>query len=100
MLDLEIGRCGYTVRNEAMVLGEFMRFSDLASVLETLDEVEQFFGYASRHNEYVRTLVEIDTGEALRRRAWTYAAANSAAIGPRIDSGCWRTFRGVHAPQS
>jgi gamma-glutamylcyclotransferase (GGCT)/AIG2-like uncharacterized protein YtfP len=83
-----------------MVLGEFMRFSDLASVLETLDEIEQFLGYASPRNEYVRTLVEVDTGGVLLRRAWTYAAANRAAIGPRIDSGCWRTFRGVRAPQS
>jgi gamma-glutamylcyclotransferase (GGCT)/AIG2-like uncharacterized protein YtfP len=100
MLDLEVVRRGYGVNDDAMVLGEFLRFSDLASVLETLDEVEQFFGYASQRNEYVRTLVEIDTGGVLQRSAWTYAAAHRAAIGPRIGSGCWRTFRGVRAPQS
>lgn len=100
MLDLEVVRRGYGVNDEAMVLGEFMRFSDLASVLETLDEIEQFFGYANQRNEYVRTLVEVDTGGVLRRRAWTYAAANRTAIGSRIDSGCWRTFRGVRVPQS
>ena len=99
MLDLEVVRRGYAVNDEETVLGEFIRFSDLTSVLETLDEVEQFFGYASRRNEYVRTLVEVDTDGVLRRRAWTYAAANRAAIGPRIDSGCWRTFRKARAPQ-
>ena len=100
VLDLEVVRHGCSVNDEEMVRGEFVRFSDLATVLETLDEVEQFFGYENQRNEYVRTLVEIDTGGAVQSRAWTYAAANRAAIGPRIDSGCWRTFRGLRAPQS
>ena len=100
MLDLVgVGRDD-GVHSHDVVRGEFVRFSDLSSVLDTLDEVETFFGYASQHNEYVRTLVDVDTDGALPRRAWTYVAANRAAIGPRIDSGCWRTFRGVRTPQS
>jgi gamma-glutamylcyclotransferase (GGCT)/AIG2-like uncharacterized protein YtfP len=94
MLDLD------NVRGEDIVHGEFVRFPEVAPVLETLDEIEEFAGYESQHNEYVRTLVEVDTGAALPRRAWTYVAANRAAMGRRIDSGCWRTFRGVRRPQS
>ena len=100
MLALEDLRSDGDARGHNMVRGEFVRFSDLSSVIETLDEVEEFSGYASQRNEYVRTVVEVDTGAELRQRAWTYAAPNRAAIGPRIDSGCWRTFRGVRALQS
>jgi gamma-glutamylcyclotransferase (GGCT)/AIG2-like uncharacterized protein YtfP len=82
-----------------VVHGELVHFSDLAPVLETLDEIEEFAGYASQHNEYVRTLVEVETCEANSRHAWTYVAADRAALGRRIDSGCWRTFRGVRRPQ-
>jgi len=78
-----------------VVHGEFMRFSDTGAVLETLDEVETFSGYAAHRNEYVRTLVEVDTGRSTTRLAWTYAAGNRSMIGQRIESGCWRTHRGV-----
>ncbi len=100
ILDLEDLRSNDGVLSHDAVRGEFVRFSDLTSVLETLDEVEGFSGYANQHNEYVRTLVEVDTGGALPRRAWTYVAANRTAIGRRIDSGCWRTFRGIRPPQA
>ncbi len=106
MLDLEnlhsdhVARSADVVHRGDVVHGELVRFPDMAPVLETLDEVEEFSGYTSKHNEYVRTLVEVDTGEASSQRAWTYVAANRKAIGRRIESGCWRTFRGVLPPQS
>ncbi len=77
------------------VHGEFMRFSDAGPVLETLDLIETFSGYTADGNEYVRTLVEVDTGHSTRRLAWTYAAADRSFIGERIESGCWRTHRGT-----
>lgn len=106
MLDLEKWHGDHVTRSTDVahggdvVHGELVHFPDMAPVLETLDEIEEFAGYESQHNEYVRTLVEVDTGAALPRRAWTYVAANRAAMGRRIDSGCWRTFRGVRRPQS
>jgi gamma-glutamylcyclotransferase (GGCT)/AIG2-like uncharacterized protein YtfP len=78
-----------------VVHGEFMRFTDAGQVLETLDVVETFSGYASDGNEYVRTLVEVDTGHSTTRLAWTYVAADRSIIGERIESGCWRTHRGI-----
>ncbi len=78
-----------------VVHGELMRFSDTGPVLETLDEVEIFSGYISDGNEYIRTLVEVDTGPSGRRLAWTYVAGNRSMIGERIESGCWRTHRGI-----
>ena len=78
-----------------VVHGEFMRFSDTGPVLETLDEVETFFGYADDGNEYLRTLVEVDTGHSAKRLAWTYVAGDRSMMAERIESGCWRTHRGV-----
>ncbi|UCH47641.1 MAG: gamma-glutamylcyclotransferase [Betaproteobacteria bacterium] len=78
-----------------VVHGEFMRFFDAGPVLETLDEVETFGGYARDGNEYVRTLVEVDTGHSTTRLAWTYVVADRSIIGERIESGCWRTHRGI-----
>ena len=78
-----------------VVHGEFMQFSDTGAVLETLDEVETFSGYAVDGNEYVRTLVEVDTGHSTKRLAWTYVSGSRSMIGERIESGCWRTHRGV-----
>ena len=78
-----------------VVHGEFMRFTDAGPVLETLDVVETFSGYATDGNEYVRTLVEVDTGHSTTRLAWTYVAADRSIVGKRIESGCWRTHRGI-----
>lgn len=78
-----------------VVHGEYVGFADTAPVLETLDEIEEFAGYTSEGNEYLRTLVEIDTGHSTKRLAWTYIAANRLMIGERIESGCWRTHRGI-----
>ena len=78
-----------------VVHGEFMRFNDAGPVLETLDVVETFSGYATDGNEYVRTLVEVDTGHSTTRLAWTYVAADRSIVGERIESGCWRTHRGI-----
>jgi gamma-glutamylcyclotransferase (GGCT)/AIG2-like uncharacterized protein YtfP len=100
MLDLGRSNGADAATGDDVVHGEFVHFPDVAPALETLDAVEEFCGYTSEHNEYLRTLVDVDTGEALPRRAWTYVAANRAAIGRRIDSGCWRTFRGVRPPQA
>jgi gamma-glutamylcyclotransferase (GGCT)/AIG2-like uncharacterized protein YtfP len=86
--------------NGEFVHGEFVRFSDMVSVLDTLDEIEAFSGYGNQHNEYVRTLAEVDTDEGSPRHAWTYVAADRAALGNLIESGCWRTFRGVRGPRS
>lgn len=82
-------------REGDVVHGEYMGFRDTGSVLETLDEIEDFSGYTRDGNEYVRTLVEVDTGHSMKRLAWTYIAANRLMIGERIESGCWRTHRGV-----
>lgn len=81
------------------VHGEFMGFSDAGPVLETLDVIETFSGYTADGNEYVRSLVEVDTGHSTRRLAWTYVAADRSLIGVRIASGCWRTHRGI-APEA
>ncbi|UCD69842.1 MAG: gamma-glutamylcyclotransferase [Betaproteobacteria bacterium] len=78
-----------------VVHGEFMCFSDAGPVLKTLDFVETFGGYSSDGNEYVRTLVEVDTDHSTKRLAWTYVAADRSIIGERIESGCWRTHRGI-----
>ncbi len=104
MLDLQALHDSDSVRlNDAVesghvVHGEFVHFGDLEPVLETLDEVEDFAGYASNCNVYERTVVEVDTGEASRQRAWTYVAADRSMIGRHIESGCWRTHRGVRSP--
>ena len=78
-----------------VVHGEYVGFADTGPVLETLDAIEEFVGYASEGNEYLRTLVEVDTGHSTKRLAWTYIAANRLMIGERIESGCWRTHRGI-----
>jgi gamma-glutamylcyclotransferase (GGCT)/AIG2-like uncharacterized protein YtfP len=78
-----------------VVHGELMRFSDTGPVLETLDVVETFSGYADHGNEYLRTLVEVDTGHSTACLAWTYVAGDRSMIGERIESGCWRTHRGA-----
>lgn len=78
-----------------VVHGEYVGFTDTGPVLETLDEIEEFAGYDSQGNEYLRTLVEVDTGHSTKRLAWTYIAANRSMIGERIESGCWRTHRGI-----
>ena len=83
--------------NQDVVHGEFMRFPDAGPVLETLDEIETFGGYTSDGNEYVRTLVEVDTGHATARLAWTYVAADCSMMGERIESGCWRTHRSIRS---
>ncbi|MGD2139281.1 MAG: gamma-glutamylcyclotransferase [Burkholderiales bacterium] len=89
MLDVHEHKEGDVVR------GEYAGFSDIGSALETLDEIEEFAGYTSEGNEYLRTLVEVDTGHSTKRLAWTYIAANRLIIGERIESGCWRTHRGI-----
>ena len=76
-----------------IVRGEVARFSNTGPVLETLDRVEAFHGYARGGHEYVRTLLEVDTANGARRLAWTYVAGDRSMIGARIDSGCWRTHR-------
>lgn len=78
-----------------VVHGEYMSFRDTGPVLGTLDEIEVFSGYANDGNEYVRTLVEVETGYSTRRLAWTYIVGNRSMIGERIESGCWRTHRGI-----
>jgi gamma-glutamylcyclotransferase (GGCT)/AIG2-like uncharacterized protein YtfP len=77
------------------VRGEYVGVPALDPALEALDAVEDFAGYGHPANEYVRTLVEIDAGEGLRRLAWTYAACDRRVMGARIVSGCWRSHRGV-----
>jgi gamma-glutamylcyclotransferase (GGCT)/AIG2-like uncharacterized protein YtfP len=77
----------------ALVRGEFARFSDTEAVLETLDEVEAFHGYARDGHEYVRTLLEVGTARGTRRLAWTYVAGDRSMMAERIESGCWRTHR-------
>jgi gamma-glutamylcyclotransferase (GGCT)/AIG2-like uncharacterized protein YtfP len=76
-----------------LVRGEFARFPDTGPVLETLDEVEVFHGYARDGHEYVRTLLEVVTARGARRLAWTYVAGDRSMMAERIDSGCWRTHR-------
>jgi len=78
-----------------VVRGEFVRFPDTGSALETLDEVEAFYGYGRLEHEYVRTLLEVDTAHGERHLAWTYVGGNRSMMGARIESGCWRTHRGV-----
>ena len=75
------------------VRGEFVRFPDIVPVLESLDQVEAFHGYDRRQNEYVRTLLEVDTGSGTGRLAWAYVAGDRSMMGERITSGCWRAHR-------
>ena len=82
-----------------IVHGEFVGFADTGPVLRRLDEIEEFVGYASEGNEYLRTLIEVDTGDGAKRKAWTYVAANRAMMAERIVSGCWRTHRGIATEQ-
>lgn len=77
------------------VQGELVRFADTTAVLAALDEVEDFCGYAHHRNEYLRTLVEVDTGLGGRQLAWAYVAANRSSMREHIQSGCWRTHRGA-----
>ena len=79
-----------------VVHGEFMQFSDTGPVLESLDEIETFSGYTTHGNEYVRTLIEVDTGHPTPRLAWTYVVGNRSMLAGRIESGCWRRHRGVN----
>lgn len=80
------------------VHGEFIGFGDTGSVLGSLDRLEDFHGYGHDRNEYVRTLVEVDTGGSGSRLAWTYVAGNKAMMRERIGSGCWRTHKSVARP--
>ncbi len=81
--------------DEGEVRGEYMGVTALEAAVEALDAVEDFAGYGRPDNEYVRTLVRIDTGEHRPRLAWSYVAWNRQMIGARIPSGCWREHRGV-----
>jgi gamma-glutamylcyclotransferase (GGCT)/AIG2-like uncharacterized protein YtfP len=76
-----------------VVRGEFARFSDTGPVLETLDAVEAFHGYARHGHEYVRTLLEVESVRGTRHLAWTYVAGDRSMMGECIDSGCWRSHR-------
>lgn len=95
MLDLDAVLDADEPHERDHVRGEFVNFPDTAPVLEALDELEDFYSYGHHRNEYVRTLVEVDTDRTGSRLAWTYVAANKAMMRERIESGCWRTHRGV-----
>lgn len=70
------------------VHGEVVTVAELAGLLEALDVVEGFEGWATSTNLFTRTLmpVQTDRGAVL---AWVYRYARSHAGAARIESGDW-----------
>jgi gamma-glutamylcyclotransferase (GGCT)/AIG2-like uncharacterized protein YtfP len=77
--------------------GEFFRVGNVDTVLQLLDQIEGFSGYACG-SLYERVLMSVDAGDSRTRLAWTYLLGDGVEPGPEIESGCWRTHTGRRNP--
>ena len=75
-------------------VGELVELHDVEAGLGPLDRLETFTGYGRRDRMYHRTLVRARTADGDERLAWTYVAGETLPLGPRIEDGDWRRFRG------
>ena len=77
------------------VIGEFMRFRNVAQVLADLDQIEGFNGYdTDSRSLYHRVLTRVDAGDGRLRTAWIYVLARSDQGHTVIPSGNWRAHLG------
>ncbi len=79
---------GLVLRNGATVHGEVHELDDLPSMLQELDEYEDFAGYQTNGSLYRRSLVRARTA-AGALLAWTYVFLGDADAFPAIPSGRW-----------
>ena len=78
-------------RGEAWVVGE-LRTGIAASLLEELDQIEEFPGFDRPGGLFRRRVVEVELAEGRSERAWVYVLADDG-IYPRIGSGDWCAHR-------
>jgi gamma-glutamylcyclotransferase (GGCT)/AIG2-like uncharacterized protein YtfP len=77
------------------IIGEFMRFRNVSEVLESLDHIEGFNGYAAESESlYHRALTTVDAGDGYLRQAWIYMLTDSGKGRPKVPSGNWRQHLG------
>lgn len=68
---------------------------DMPAVLEKLDKIEGFRGFADdRGSLFVRRLMIVDAGDGRPRLAWVYILANGST-GTPIPSGDWKEHLGT-----
>ena len=78
----------------AVVKGQLVRFRDGDYRYEELDREEGFNGFGSTDSWFYRTLIDVETEDGSRQRAWAYLLAD--APGPevqQIPSGDWKAHR-------
>ena len=80
-----------TENSNEVVHGECLQIDHLPVLLEKLDELEGFGGYADPAAIYHRTLIQAISRKGDRHRAWCYVSANREHPAHRIEGGCWRT---------
>lgn len=80
-----------TEKSNEVVHGECLQIDQLPALLERLDELEGFRGYADPAPLYHRTLIEAGTRKGDRQRAWCYVSASKENHSHKVESGCWRT---------
>ena len=80
---LDLGAYPGLVEGEDVIAGELVRFETLESLLETLDDIEDFVGYGADGSLF-RRIVRSVGGDP----AWTYIYAGEGRA--RIASGDWR----------
>jgi gamma-glutamylcyclotransferase (GGCT)/AIG2-like uncharacterized protein YtfP len=72
------------------IKGELYHLDQVYSALQTLDSIEGFYGYGSDDSLYTRTIVKVQTDNAVEW-AWTYMYnEQNGSLNPKIESGDWR----------
>jgi gamma-glutamylcyclotransferase (GGCT)/AIG2-like uncharacterized protein YtfP len=78
-------------RRAAWVAGE-LRTGITGSLLDELDQIEEFPGFDRPGGLFRRRVVEVALAAGRSERAWVYALAVAGTY-PRIESGDWRAHR-------
>lgn len=75
------------------VQGECIGVAEIGTVLQTLDAIEGFAGFAQPQSLYRRALVSVTAADGRRRLVWTYIFQGATDGAPAIASGDWRAHR-------
>lgn len=73
-----------------MVEGECLHFTAIERYLPLLDRLEGFFGYGDQDHLFFRTLIEVETADGERSRAWCYTKEQPPSHWKEISHGSWR----------
>jgi gamma-glutamylcyclotransferase (GGCT)/AIG2-like uncharacterized protein YtfP len=85
-----VGRYPGVLDGDGTVVGELYRLDDVATSLETLDDIEDFDPADPDKSEYLRVVRDVSCKDGSNVSAWVYLYNGDASAALAVKSGDWR----------